>query len=156
MGRPGTGTVVNDKTALQIKKYFEEARHRTSFVMFPSRKHNESLDRWSKNQTWPHTSILWISLPTTLPRTNMVDIAGAKLSTIFLSNPLQWRITFQSWTRPALMYNLWSNSSREPMKTYILTVLAVNMAVISNTSDNWTLTKQNLVSALFLSAVRCN
>ena len=51
---------------------------------------------------------------TTFPWTSMVEIAGAKLSTIFLNNPLQWRITFQSCTLPALQYNFSSNSQREP------------------------------------------
>ena len=40
---------------------------------------------------------------------------------------------------------------RENAEIYI----TANMAVISNTSDNRTLTKQNLVSALCFAAVRC-
>ena len=38
----------------------------------------------------------------------------------------------------------------------IFAYITVTMAVISNTSDNRTWTKQNLVSGLCFAAVRCN
>ena len=38
----------------------------------------------------------------------------------------------------------------------IFAYITAYVAVISNTSDNRTLTKQNLVSALCFTAVRCN
>ena len=38
----------------------------------------------------------------------------------------------------------------------IFAYITVNMAVISNTSDNRTLTKQNLVIALYFAGIRCN
>ena len=47
--------------------------------------------------------------------------------------------------------------AKEKMKiSYFLLILLQIFAVISNTSDNRTLTKQNLVSALCFAAVRGN
>ena len=49
----------------------------------------------------------------------------------------------------------WYAKENDAWNLVIFACTTANMAVIANTSDNWTLSKQNLVSALCFAAVRC-